>query len=399
MVARSSRDPFLSPFVGAARLHGCAFLAAPDISPRLAYFSPMERGEAERSGLDLLTPERLDVERWARRHGPDSPEFLADTLSRALHLSEIAPGEVALAGHLDLGVGRLALGRLEAEGWSFTRGDRLVQAFRRFKSTDQLDEMRRVAEGTRSAFARVAELLAAAADLAPGAGDALQVEGAPLRVGRLRAEIARKLAEHGLEQPEGNLVAPGEEGAMPHSTGTDERVLRAGESLVVDLFPTDRLYIDCTRTFCVGEAPEALRRGHAEVVAALDAARALARPGCRGWDLQKLVCDRLKAAGYPTPIHDRGTLRGYVHGLGHGLGFEVHEAPSFREEATDEEGTLAEGDTFTLEPGLYEPDDGWAVRVEDTCALAGGDLETLTAWPTALDPRAWREFASGDGGG
>ncbi|MCG8463099.1 MAG: aminopeptidase P family protein, partial [Holophagales bacterium] len=243
--------------------------------------------------------------------------------------------------------------------------------------------------GTCAAFRRLAEILAAAEITGP----ALRHRGRPLTVGVLRREVARVFAEHQLEQPERNILAPAEEGAMPHSLGTDSRQLRPGESLVVDLFPHGRLFADCTRTFCVGEPPEVLRDAHARVVEALELAESMARPGVRSWALQEAVCDHLSAAGWPTPVHDPGTVRGYVHGLGHGVGHELHELPSFREHATEAEGILEEGDVITLEPGLYEPEPesgpGWAVRVEDLYAVTADGVESLTPLPRHLDPRAW----------
>ena len=202
------------------------------------------------------------------------------------------------------------------------------------------------------------------------------------------------MAEHGVEQPHGNILAPGGEAGVPHSAGTDRRQLRGGEPLIVDLFPRgawrDRppLFADCTRTLCAGEPPAALVRAHAAVLAALAAARSLAAPGVRGWDLQEAVCLRLEAAGYPTPLHQPGTVAGYVHNLGHGVGYELHELPVFRKVA-GAEGVLAAGDVFTLEPGLYDPDAGWGVRLEDLCWLGPGGLEVLTPLPYDLDPRCW----------
>jgi len=175
---------------------------------------------------------------------------------------------------------------------------------------------------------------------------------------------------------------------VPHSAGADERVLRAGEPLVVDLYPKAALFADCTRTFCVGEAPEALVRAHAAVQETLQAAHVEAVAGARGWDLQESACARLATHGWPTPISDPGTTRGYVHGLGHGVGFELHEYPSFRRHA-GAEGTLGVGDVFTLEPGLYDPEAAFGVRLEDLVTLGAEGPVNLTPLPYELDPRAW----------
>jgi len=157
---------------------------------------------------------------------------------------------------------------------------------------------------------------------------------------------------------------------------------------VIDLYPRGRLFADCTRTFCVGEPKEAFVRGHQAVRQALLLAHRLARPGVRGWDIQEAVCAHLGDAGYPTPISEPGTTRGYVHNLGHGVGFELHEFPTFKK-ASGGEGVLREGDVFTLEPGLYEPEDGWGVRLEDLVYLGPDGLENLTPLPYDLDPKAW----------
>jgi len=168
-------------------------------------------------------------------------------------------------------------------------------------------------------------------------------------------------------------------------------VLRAGESLIVDLFPRGRLFADCTRTFCVGTPPEMLARAHDDVFAALQLAHRKARAGSHGWDLQRAVCDLLVERGWPTPIDAPGTLRGYVHNLGHGVGYELHELPSFKEGVPEREGLLEAGDAVTLEPGIYEPGEGgFGVRLEDLVILGEAANENLTPLPYELDPRAWR---------
>ncbi len=394
VVGRSSRDPFIAPFTGPAKL-GPAFVVAPrDASPRLGFWTPMERDEAAASGLELLTPGDLDIVRWMRDAG-SAPEILAHVLSRALHLCELAPGRpaeggpaegrLALAGRWDAGEIHGACEILAAEGWSFAAGEPVVQLLRKEKSSATVDEIRRVAVGAMEAFRKVADLLAAATAL----DGELWLGGELLRVRRLKREIAAVLARHELEQPEGGICAPGSEGAVPHSGGTPDRVLRPHESLVLDLYPRGHLFVDCTRTFCVGEPPPALAAAHARVREALELAAGHATPGRRGWSLQRQVCAHFGAAGYPTEMSDPESVRGYVHGLGHGVGFEVHEYPFFSREAQGREGRLETGDVITLEPGLYEPGEGWAVRLEDLYRLAPDGLENLMPLPYEMDPTAW----------
>lgn len=384
VLASSARDADLAPFVGPVHVHA-SFLVAPRRGEAsFGFLSLMEREEAAATGLRLLTPEALDVARWARQ-GVAEEVMLANVLERALLLAGVAPGmRLALAGHAGAGLVQAVCTQLAASGWTFAPGHHLLLTVRKGKTPGEIEEVRRVAQATRSAMRAVAALLGAATS---SRGE-LWLEGEPLRAGRLRRQIAMNFATEGLEQPEGNIVAAGAQGAVPHTSGDDERVLRPGEALVVDLYPKGSLFADCTRTFCVGQAPAALLEAAATVQSALAAACATALPGGRGWSMQEAVCARLAEAGWPTPITQPGSTRGYVHGLGHGVGFELHEYPSFRKNA-GAEGVLGVGDVFTLEPGLYDPEAGFGVRLEDLFVLGNEGPENLTALPYALDPRAW----------
>jgi Xaa-Pro aminopeptidase len=387
IVGASGRDPDLAPFVGPAHLNRAFLILARPAAgspggrgPLLGYLTPMERGEAAKSGFELLTPQQLEVERLLRER-PEPASFWSALLVRAMELSGVPRGRLGLAGHLGAGYAVSFAGALEAAGWSLVDGHEAVRLLRKRKRAEEVAAIREAARGTVAAMRRVAEVLAEAGDL--------RWLGEPLTVGRLRREVFRVVADHGLEQPENNIIAPGEEGAAPHSMGTDSRALRAGESLIVDLFPRGRLFADCTRTFCVGEPPAALAAAHAAVLEALEIARAGVRPGVRGFDLQEAVCRHFQDLGHPTPVSHPGTEVGYVHNLGHGVGHELHEYPSFRKEA-GVEGVLAVGDVIAVEPGLYDPEAGWGVRLEDLLVLGPeGIAEDLTPLPYALDPRAW----------
>jgi Xaa-Pro aminopeptidase len=384
VLAASARDPDLAPFVGPVHVHGSFLIAPRRGEAAFGYLSPMERDEAAASGLRLLTPEALDVARWARQGEPEEV-LLANVLERALLLAGVAPGmRVALAGHAGAGLVQAVCARLGESEWTFVPGHDLLLGVRKTKTAAELVEVKRMAQVTGEAMRAVAALLAAAVTKE---GE-LWLEGERLRAGRLRREVAATLAAHGLEQPEGNILAAGAEGAVPHTSGDSDRVLRAGEALVVDLFPKGALFADCTRTFCVGRPPAALVAAHETVREVLAAAHAAALPGERGWSLQEAACARFAERGWPTPITQPGTTRGYVHGLGHGVGFELHEYPSFRRHA-GAEGTLGVGDVFTLEPGLYDPEAGFGVRLEDLVVLGGQGPENLTPLPYELDPRAW----------
>lgn len=378
-------EPDLAPFLGSGRL-GEAFVVVPaGGAPRLGYWTPMERDEAAASGLDLLSPEALGLPRLAKLFSePDT--LLAAALAAALSACGVAPGRLALAGSWPAGVLVAATEKLTAAGWSFVSGTEALRRARKIKLLAEVAEIRHAAAATCRAFRRLAEQLATASRR----DGVLHSEGEALSVVRLKREVAVLFAEAGVTQPRECIVAPGDEGGVPHSTGTPDRVLRAGESLIVDLFPRGRMFADCTRTFCVGEVNETLRRAHDDTLDALRLAHERALPGACGWEIQRAVCAQLAARGWPTPVDSPGTLRGYVHNLGHGVGYELHELPSFKESAAPADGVLEAGDVFTLEPGLYEPGEGgFGVRLEDLVVLGPDGAENLTALPYDLDPRAW----------
>jgi Xaa-Pro aminopeptidase len=384
VVAQSADEPDLAAFLGRPVHVGQALLvAAQGEPPRLVYFTPMEREEAAATGLALISPDDVDLIKLANDF-PEPAPLLAQVAGRALERCGVAPGRVALAGSGPAGVVQGLCSVLAAAGWVWVPGNGLVQELRKAKTQAELQGLGAAGGAVARAVRHVASLLAAA----EVRDRELWLGNAPLTVARVRSEVARLFADLGLSQPRGNIIAPGREGAVPHNAGTPERVLLAGESLVVDLYPKGVVFADCTRTFCVGTPPEALVRAHASVCEALEEAHLRSSPGVRGWDVQQAVCARLAAAGYPTMISEPTSTKGYVHNLGHGVGYALHEYPSFKKSAGGE-GVLRTGDVFTLEPGLYDPEAGWGVRLEDLVALGPDGLETLTPLPYDLDPRAY----------
>jgi Xaa-Pro aminopeptidase len=110
----------------------------------------------------------------------------------------------------------------------------------------------------------------------------------------------------------------------------------------------------------------------------------MARFGTACRSLQRRVCERFEAAGHPTVWHTPQTETGYVHSLGHGVGLDIHERPllSDAEGNTD---TLAPGMVFTIEPGLYYPEHGLGVRLEDTCWMdSNGVTQVIAPFPLDL---------------
>ena len=167
------------------------------------------------------------------------------------------------------------------------------------------------------------------------------------------------------------IVASGERGAMPHGKASD-KLLRSGELVTIDFGAVkDGYHSDETVTVAVGRPSGRGREIHDIVRQAHDRAIAAVRPGVSCRDLDAVARDYIREQGY-------GDYFG--HGLGHGVGLEIHEKPvvSPRSEAVVEEGMV-----FTIEPGIYIPGFG-GVRIEDTVAVTADGCVILTQSPKDL---------------
>jgi len=253
---------------------------------------------------------------------------------------------------------------------------------RRVKDETQLAGIRAAQRATEAAFARAVEVLGASS---PGS-DGLEFEGETLTAERLTRELEDVLRAHGCEG-EPPLVGNGPTGANVHEHGKGP--IRPHESVIIDIFPrhiASRYHADMTRTFCFGEAPEQLRHMHATVYEALRAGEEAIAAGVNGKAVWEAACDAIEAGGYRTTrgLADGETLdEDFFHGLGHGVGVEVHEAPNMGLAGDD----LMVGDVVTIEPGVYRKGFG-GIRLEDLGVVTEGGCDILTNFPYDLEIKA-----------
>jgi Xaa-Pro aminopeptidase len=140
-----------------------------------------------------------------------------------------------------------------------------------------------------------------------------------------------------------------------------------------------------TRTFVAGTPPPELLEYHRLTLEALQRALSGVRSGVVGNDLHVETCELFHEHGYPTQLSkEPGEVLadGFYHGLGHGVGLEVHEKPSL---SVTREEPLVAGDVITLEPGLYRQGFG-GCRLEDLVLVTDDGAENLTEYPYELQP-------------
>jgi Xaa-Pro aminopeptidase len=201
-----------------------------------------------------------------------------------------------------------------------------------------------------------------------------------LRPGRTEREVGRELEalmlDHGADGVSfETIVATGANSAIPHHRPTDA-VLATGDFVKIDFGAlVGGYHSDMTRTFVLGAAADWQLEIYELVSVAQAAGRAALRAGARLADIDAAARRVIADAGYGEQ---------FGHGLGHGVGLQIHEAPGISASAA---GTLLAGSVVTVEPGVYLPDRG-GVRIEDTLVAAdetsGHPPELLTRFPKEL---------------
>ena len=251
---------------------------------------------------------------------------------------------------------------------------------RRVKNEAELAGIRRAQAGAEAAMGAARELLRRAE---PKNGSVV-LDGEPLTCERLKLEIQRVFGEHGLASDE-FIVSHGPQSAVGHDMGSGP--IAPNESIVIDLWPRDResaCFADMTRTFVVGTPSDELVEYHRLVYDALRRAQESVRAGIEGRSVFTQVCELFHEAGQPTQLSKKpGEVldSGFYHGLGHGVGLEVHEQPWIGRVP----GELVAGDVVTLEPGLYRHGYG-GCRLEDLVLVTEDGAENLTHFPYDLTP-------------
>jgi len=340
---------------------------------RIVAISAMEamRVDALGTGLDVRTLEEFGADEL-RRSGIDLHTYAKELTAR------IAQGlgvtEAIVPTRFPLGIGDA----LRARGVQLTVDQKLFDDRRRSKSAHELAGIRRAEKAAEAGIAVARELLLRAERSNGG----LAVDGEPLTCELLKERIQAEFLAHGAVADE-MIVSHGPQTAIGHDMGSG--AISADDVVLLDLFPVDvesACFSDITRTFVVGGAPDEIHEWHALCGEALELGKAQIRPGVNGGDVHRLVSEFFAEHGFPTLLTKKeGEVLqdGFYHGLGHGVGLEVHESPALG--LIGEE--LVPGDVITIEPGLYRQGFG-GVRVEDLLLVTEDGYELLTDCPYEL---------------
>jgi len=218
-------------------------------------------------------------------------------------------------------------------------------------------------------------------------GSRLIYKSKPLTVGDVKKIIGRLLVQQDLVAIEETIFASGKGGSDPHYHGLPDDPVRPREPIIFDIFPSepDGYWHDTSRTLVYGKPPPKVKDMYRAVLEAQDMALDMVKQGARCSDLMNSVCKHFEKQGYPTARqlikgNKEARTRGFMHGLGHGVGLTIGERPYLSLFGRD---ILRKGSVVTIEPGLYAPKYG-GVRLEDIMVVES-QSENLTSLPREME--------------
>lgn len=273
---------------------------------------------------------------------------------------------VAVSNHFPLAMADY----VRANGATLTTKDPFVPARER-KSAREVEHIRESIRRTGVAFECIEHILRESVLK----GDFLEYQGETLTSEYMKDRVGKVLFEQGMENSDGLIISCGAHAAMPHHAG--EGPLRPHQTIVCDIFPRSRTtgyFADMTRTYVKGTSSEQVLKMYDAVKRAQDEAIKAIKPGALAKDVHAVSVRVIHEAGFDTGE------KGYTHGLGHGLGLDVHELPRLNAHST---AILEVGNVITVEPGLYYGEWG-GVRLEDVVVVTEGGCENLTNYPRTL---------------
>jgi len=345
----------------------------------------MERDELSHLDCDLKSFGAYDLARLATEAGSELGGWI-EFFRRVLRERKVR-GRVALCGRLEVSKWLPLIDALRdgTDGIEIVSGGEigLFEALRLTKDDSEIDTMRKLGAATVEVMAQVAGVLKRGV---VRAGEVF-VDGTPLTLGHLKEVVRLEFAKRGLMEESPSIVSMGAEAGVPHNRGTDSSVVREGSPIIVDIFPAQiggGYCSDMTRTFCVGKPSRELEELYSLVLEVQEKTLRELKVSTEARIYQDLACAFFESRGHPTVTGDPTIIEGYVHGLGHGVGLDIHELPRLGGGKTNTM-KLGPGMVFTVEPGLYYPSRGLGVRIEDTvCFDSDGRLRILTEFPKRL---------------
>lgn len=387
VVGPGDHNPYMVYMTGGAHLTSADLVIRKGETPVLFHAS-MERDEAAKTGLRTVGYNQYPFSNYLKAVNGDRIKAIAIRYQKMLSDLGIESGKVLLYGKIESGFGYAVFSALQSRMPDITlvghhQPDILLTAMAT-KDEEEINRIRQMGKVTTGVVAKTAEFLKSQF---VSEGVLVGKDDKPITIGQVKKKIDLWLAEGGAENPEGTIFAIGRDAGVPHSSGKADDFLRLGQTIVFDIFPCEvggGYFYDFTRTWCLGYASDEAQKLYEDVLSVYQQLGSELLINIPFKQYQKRTCELFEAQRHLTVRIKPDTEEGYVHALGHGVGLHIHEQP-FSGQTSSENEILAPGSIFTMEPGLYYPERGMGVRLEDTyAACEDGSFEVLAEYPMDL---------------
>ncbi len=348
--------------------------------------SSIEREEAQKSGLKLINMTKYELGKIYNKY---EDGIKAHALGTKKILDDLkVKGRVVFYGNYGLGSGYNFLNQLQKYDHKIRIAYESERSLiSRLRETKDRAEVARIQKIGRQVIRSFNALLTTVRKMKVKDDYIVKARGERLRIKDLKKILSEELFKNNLINSAGLIVAQGRDAGVPHNSGCDREFVRIGKTIVFDIFPQEiggGYFFDFTRTVCFGYAPENIIEHFEIVKQAKKFAIEKLRVGKRTTAIEKAICQFFEKKGHKTLLNDPKNQIGYCHSIGHGVGLNIHEGPSFGLSKTNHN-RIEPGMVFTIEPGLYYPDQGFGIRLEDIVYIDPfGKVVNLTNYPSKL---------------
>ena len=380
-------NPAMVYMTGGAHLTQADLIVKRGQTPIL-FHGPMERDEAAKSGLIARSYSNYPNRELLKLANGDMHLVKAIRYQRMFTDAGVTCGRVAIYGRVDIGQGFALITALqklmpEVEFIGGVQED-VLENTRFSKDPVEIERIRQMGKVTTEVVGLTADFLTSQT---VREGILCRSDGQPWTIGDVKRKINLWLAERGAENPEDTIFAIGHDAGVPHSSGKPTDFLRLGQTIVFDIYPCEvggGYFYDFTRTWCLGYASDEAQQLYNQVLSVYQKVIKELKVNAPFKDYQRLTCDLFESMGHPTILSKPDAEVGYVHSIGHGVGLNIHERPFSGGDSSDKD-ILSPGTVITIEPGLYYPERGLGVRLEDTFWVTPeGKIDILADYPRDL---------------
>ncbi|HZY48125.1 MAG TPA: M24 family metallopeptidase [Candidatus Bathyarchaeia archaeon] len=368
-------NPDLRYVAGTSLPRGGIYLKRTHHDPTLIV-SNIDVGSARQGKVrNIKTYSDYDYERIASKYNRDEARI---QFYKKIMKDEGIGGPMILAGRNDVSNTLNLVDALRKRGSRIVgeTSPTVVEAARETKDRWEVERLKALGKRTAQVVEETIRFLKSAKIV----GKRVSYKSKPLTVGTVKKVIGRQLSERNLVAPEDTIFAPGKGSSDPHYMGEENDPVRADEPIVFDIFPSepDGYWHDCTRTYLLGSLPKKVKEMYESVLEVQTSSLDMVKENAPCRDLMLNACKIFEKKGYPTARqlvkgNKEARTRGFMHGLGHGVGLTIGERPYLSLYGKER---LRKGSVVTVEPGLYDPKWG-GVRIEDIMVV-GSPSENIT---------------------